>query len=525
MPGSLGTEPAISRLRRIAAARADDAGAPVGRSGGPLDPATSAAIEAELGSGAPLPDGVRHRMEAAFGTSLGHVRVHGGPAAERLNDAVSAQAFTVGRDVFVGRVPPAAGQQVLAHEIAHVLAEPGDVRRLRRWWEPMKQTVAERGIPSRALPQPVPGKSPKNQDGVRWEDKGGEPRHAYRFVDAQNRGFEAADIAKPFVQNDWHRAAERAAVWWFDATTSTWQRGEAPADRRTALPEERPADVGTDLHGYASPADVPVYVKARYRPKKDSKKTKRDRGPGLRALDRAARVLMQDMPSEGTPHLATAAVGGSLVVAGNTGTRNVTGAAATEGTENLGHALDPRKRSHAGRRAAKDATKLRALQSGDYRAKHPDADAELRQVSRALTAPPIWRNVDAPGPAAEHGEMTVLADLHTELAANPNRTGTLIVRKLGGVKLACGACAVAFEAYNRFVAARLGYAVDVSGTHGGFYNGWRVPDVIWNNPAALAHVRARLPGRLDNRGVLYGIDDSSSGYHDPEESDSEWEEV
>jgi hypothetical protein len=113
----------------------------VGAAGGPLDDATSARIQAQLGSGSPLPGGVRARMEAAFGSSLGHVRVHEGAEAARLNAAVSAQAFTVGRDVFLGPgvlgpgTADPAGEQVLAHELAHALTEPAAIRRL-----PVKST-------------------------------------------------------------------------------------------------------------------------------------------------------------------------------------------------------------------------------------------------------------------------------------------------------------------------------------------------------------------------------------------------
>jgi hypothetical protein len=88
--------------------------------------------------------------------------------------------------------------------------------------------------------------------------------------------------------------------------------------------------------------------------------------------------------------------------------------------------------------------------------------------------------------------MTVLTELDKELQANPN-AGPLIVRSLGGVKLACGACKLAFEAYNQFIAAPLGYSVKVSGTHGGFYQGWLCPTVIRNHTNALNYVKAGLP--------------------------------
>lgn len=415
-------------------------------------------------------------------------------------------------------------------------------RRLRRWWRPMKETTAEKGIPSRSLPQPVhtaPPRGRKQVSGVRWEEVPEEPRQAYRFIDADDVGWEAPAHDKPFARTDWHKAAEKAvaaqaeaeraaATWWYDGRAKTWHKGVPPANHRQALADERPdLSEERDLHGHATPADVPVFVRARYRPTKGSKETKGRRPPGLRALDRTARLLMQEMPEEESPHLATATSGGAVLVAGNTGARFVSSASSARADTLLADALDPSEPLPANRRAAKDARKLRALQSGDYRAHHARFDQELKGISDALEQPLRWGNVNASGGSAEHGEMTVLGEVNRNLRANPNRGGQPIVKALGGVKLACGACALAFEAYNQHIAPGLGYVIKVSGTHGGFFDGWRVPDVIWKNKPALAHVRRGLPSGayLNEQGVLLGVPNSDSSYHDPEESDSEWEEV
>lgn len=107
----------VSRLARISA---PSSAAVTGREGGRLDRTTDAVIRSRPGLGSGLPESARSRMEAAFGASLQHVRVHGDPAAGTINDAVAAQAFTVGNDIFLGRhVAPATprGDHVLAHEI------------------------------------------------------------------------------------------------------------------------------------------------------------------------------------------------------------------------------------------------------------------------------------------------------------------------------------------------------------------------------------------------------------------------
>src|SRR5688572_16078310 len=63
-------------------------------------------LKALLGPGAmggrPLDSSVRAQLEARLGTDLSHVRVHTGPAAAASADALSARAYTVGRDVVFG---------------------------------------------------------------------------------------------------------------------------------------------------------------------------------------------------------------------------------------------------------------------------------------------------------------------------------------------------------------------------------------------------------------------------------------
>ncbi|MBK8174463.1 MAG: DUF4157 domain-containing protein [Rhodospirillales bacterium] len=73
--------------------------------------------------GRPLPEAVQHKMQAAFGADFSDVRVHEGPQAA----TIGAIAFTVGHDIYFapGRYQPqtAHGQQLLGHELAHVLQQ------------------------------------------------------------------------------------------------------------------------------------------------------------------------------------------------------------------------------------------------------------------------------------------------------------------------------------------------------------------------------------------------------------------
>ena len=112
----------VSRLQRAAPE-------PIGAAGGALDETAEARIASASHGGAPLPDAVRGRMEGAFGADFSSVKLHTGNEAESLNSHVSAMAFTVGSDIFLGRSAPSisssSGQSLLAHELTHTIQQGG----------------------------------------------------------------------------------------------------------------------------------------------------------------------------------------------------------------------------------------------------------------------------------------------------------------------------------------------------------------------------------------------------------------
>ncbi len=78
-------------------------------------------------AGRPLSGPVRTTMEARFGHDFSRVRVHTDATAASSARAVHALAYTVGSDIAfdAGRYAPdtAAGQRLLAHELAHVVQQ------------------------------------------------------------------------------------------------------------------------------------------------------------------------------------------------------------------------------------------------------------------------------------------------------------------------------------------------------------------------------------------------------------------
>jgi hypothetical protein len=102
------------------------------RAGEPLQAPSPDLERALRRSGRPLPPAVRARMEAAFGHDFSHVRIHTDSAAARAADDIQARAFAVGSELYfgAGQFSPDThqGQEVLAHELAHV--EQADQGRL-----------------------------------------------------------------------------------------------------------------------------------------------------------------------------------------------------------------------------------------------------------------------------------------------------------------------------------------------------------------------------------------------------------
>jgi hypothetical protein len=90
---------------------------------------TDAAVRAARGAGSPLPANVRSYYEPRFGRDFSGVRVHTGGEAADSARGLRARAFTLGSDIVFGSghyAPQTAdGQQLLAHELTHVVQQGG----------------------------------------------------------------------------------------------------------------------------------------------------------------------------------------------------------------------------------------------------------------------------------------------------------------------------------------------------------------------------------------------------------------
>ncbi len=93
----------------------------------------AAEIQNSLASGSPLPPGVRRFMEPRFRADFSTVRIHTNDRAARLNTQLSAQAFTVGNQIFFGkeRFKPDSyeGKELIAHELTHTVQQGAAIQR------------------------------------------------------------------------------------------------------------------------------------------------------------------------------------------------------------------------------------------------------------------------------------------------------------------------------------------------------------------------------------------------------------
>ncbi len=113
--------------------RSAAAGGVMGLAGGPVEDQLADRVQRARSGGQALPAPVRTRMEGAFQTDFSGVKVHTDGESHALNQSLGARAFTTGPDIFFkeGEYQPAAsdGQELLAHELTHVVQQGGALRR------------------------------------------------------------------------------------------------------------------------------------------------------------------------------------------------------------------------------------------------------------------------------------------------------------------------------------------------------------------------------------------------------------
>jgi hypothetical protein len=123
----VGNQAFASTLGRSPLAREAEQGAGI-MADGTVHGDVQSAINSTRGAGSSLDPGVAGRMGGSLG-DLSDVRIHTDDTADQLNRSVSARAFATGTDVYFakGEYNPgsAAGDKLIAHELAHVVQQRG----------------------------------------------------------------------------------------------------------------------------------------------------------------------------------------------------------------------------------------------------------------------------------------------------------------------------------------------------------------------------------------------------------------
>ncbi|MFN6497789.1 MAG: DUF4157 domain-containing protein [Nostoc sp. DedQUE01] len=98
--------------------------------GGEASTDLTSAINSARGGGQPLDTGLQQSMGQAMGADFSGVSVHTDKQSDQLNQSIQAKAFTTGQDVFFqqGAYQPGSreGQELIAHELTHVVQQNGD---------------------------------------------------------------------------------------------------------------------------------------------------------------------------------------------------------------------------------------------------------------------------------------------------------------------------------------------------------------------------------------------------------------
>jgi uncharacterized protein DUF4157 len=170
-----GTVPAVQPKRQPGRSLTPPAPPSASFSGGSdssQDHVSSVVQDALSGSGRPLDPQIRGFMEPRFNRDFGQVRVHVDECAAASAGAVSALAYTVGRDIVFGMAQYAPqtdrGKKLLAHELTHVVQQTPDDGQLSDASPHVlqRQEDLELRVPEATLPQKKklslfpPGKEP-----------------------------------------------------------------------------------------------------------------------------------------------------------------------------------------------------------------------------------------------------------------------------------------------------------------------------------------------------------------------------
>jgi hypothetical protein len=96
-----------------------------------VNPGIESRIQSLKGSGQPLSQSTRDFFEPRFNVDFSGVRTHQDTDANHLASSLGARAFTLGKDVWMGKGESTSDKRLMAHELTHVVQQNKDSRMIQ----------------------------------------------------------------------------------------------------------------------------------------------------------------------------------------------------------------------------------------------------------------------------------------------------------------------------------------------------------------------------------------------------------
>jgi len=245
--------------------------------GDTVEPSLEASIRGARGGGQPLAAAVRRPLEQHFGTDFSQVKIHTDGRADTLNRSLQARAFTTGQDLFFrqGEYNPqsTAGQQLLAHELTHViqqgtgrlvqrrerdatlqLSQPGQLQAklIQRRVAPAPATAEPTATPAAGEAEATTLPTPEERAAALA--KAATARANAAQVQSQNQATSATLTARADSDTSAAQAATQALTAKVAAPTA--EPAPAPATAGETTMDEATGEASAELGGEAQPATV-----------------------------------------------------------------------------------------------------------------------------------------------------------------------------------------------------------------------------------------------------------------------------
>jgi hypothetical protein len=170
-------------------------------------------LSATRGKGDPLPGKLQQSMGTAMGSDFSNVRVHSDQVAADMSNALNAQAFTHGNDIYFnkGKYDPLSrdGQHLLAHELTHTVQQGSALKR-----KDILQRTGETATTQAEINETEFNNHPSNEKKGSIKKSG--KQFTIRAINMSIKGYAdkaLVDASKPFKKPKEERNTKQAEAW------------------------------------------------------------------------------------------------------------------------------------------------------------------------------------------------------------------------------------------------------------------------------------------------------------------------